>query len=341
MDQKQDFIVIGWGLAGANLIWHLHQRGCKITVYDMGKNHSSRLAAGIVNPIVFKRLTKSWQADTLLPYAFNFYKEIEKKTGEIFYHAEKIARIFASIEEQNNWAALEGDERFDSYIEKIEMLKSEHINAPYGVGKVQAARLEVNRFLDASKKFLGNQGVTFVNHPFGFKQVEHRSQYVFCEGYHLRDNIFFPHIPMKETHGETLTIRSTTLNISDILNKNMFVLPLGDNLYKIGATYNWEMKTAETTEAGKKELLEKFNSITNVPFEIVQHQAGIRPTVSDRRPLLGTHPVKKNLHLFNGLGTKGVMIAPYYAQLMVDYLLKNTPLPAEVDIKRYEKHYNP
>ena len=46
--------------------------------------------------------------------------------------------------------------------------------------------------------------------------------------------------------------------IEDIVNKNMFILPLGNDCYKIGATYNWELKTKNPSEEGKQELLEKL-----------------------------------------------------------------------------------
>jgi hypothetical protein len=35
------------------------------------------------------------------------------------------------------------------------------------------------------------------------------------------------------------------------------------------------------------------------------------------------------------MGTKGVMIAPYFSEIFVDYLMGNAFLINEVDIKRY------
>jgi glycine oxidase len=96
--------IIGWGLAGAILSWQLYFKKRPFKVYDSTINHSTRVAAGMVNPIVFKRLTKGWNADTLLPYAELFFTNVEKELGVQLISGKNIWRIFASVEEQNNWS---------------------------------------------------------------------------------------------------------------------------------------------------------------------------------------------------------------------------------------------
>ena len=93
--------------------------------------------------------------------------------------------------------------------------------------------------------------------------------------------------------------------------------------------------TERCTEKGKTELVDKLKKVLKIPFEIVNHQAGIRPTVNDRRPLIGLHPKHPTLAIFNGLGTKGVMLAPYFAQQFYSFLEENNVLEQEVDIKRF------
>jgi len=69
---------------------------------------------------------------------------------------------------------------------------------------------------------------------------------------------------------------------------------------------------------------------------VVMHKAGIRPTVKDRRPFLGAHPDHNNLYVFNGLGTKGVSLAPYFAKHLVDHMVDGVELMKEVSIGRFE-----
>ncbi|MBD3637231.1 MAG: FAD-binding oxidoreductase [Crocinitomicaceae bacterium] len=338
MSEKK-YIIIGWGLAGSTLAWQFYLEGVPCTVYDSRENHCSRVAAGMINPIVFKRLTKGWKVDILMPYAKGFYSKVEETLGVSLLSNKKIVRVFSSVEEQNNWASLEGDGRFDAYLNPVDDLDHPHVNAPFGVGKVNSlGNLDINLYLDKSKEFLSENGVEFINRPFMSKMLD-RDEYIYCQGYKLTMNPFFQHLKLKLAHGDVLTIKAPDLKYDDILNKNMFVLPLGDDLYRIGSTYNWEMTEPVPTEAGKNELLERLRSFCSFDFEIVSHEGGIRPTVQDRRPLLGTHPVRKGMHVFNGLGTKGVSIAPYYANMMFNYLVNNKDLDPEVDINRFKKHF--
>lgn len=43
-----------------------------------------------------------------------------------------------------------------------------------------------------------------------------------------------------------------------------------------------------------------------------------------------------NVGIFNGLGTKGVMLSPYLSRHFVNHLLKKEKLMAEIDIAQYD-----
>ncbi len=155
----------------------------------------------------------------------------------------------------------------------------------------------------------------------------------------MHSNPFFNYLPLDGTKGELLIIKAPDLDLDVILNTSVFILPLGDSLFKVGATYHWEDKTSVPTEEGKRELIDKIKEILNCDFEIVEHFAGVRPTVKDRRPLLGTHTQYKNLHILNGLGTRGVMLAPDMALQLFDYIENSKPLDKTIDIKRFAISY--
>ncbi|MDA7804233.1 FAD-binding oxidoreductase, partial [Crocinitomix sp.] len=121
------------------------------------------------------------------------------------------------------------------------------------------------------------------------------------------------------------------------INRNLFIMPLKDNLFKIGSTYNWQLEEPIVTVEGKKDMLDRLAAFTSFDYTIIEHKAGIRPTVSDRRPLLGQHKSIKNAFIFNGLGTKGVMIAPYFSEQLFRHACYGDELDVEVDIKRFDK----
>jgi glycine/D-amino acid oxidase-like deaminating enzyme len=76
-------------------------------------------------------------------------------------------------------------------------------------------------------------------------------------------------------------------------------------------------------------------SLGNYDPQILEQKAGVRPTVLDRRPLMGEHPAYQGVYIFNGLGTKGYMMAPTLASELADFMLEQKPLDPETDIRRF------
>lgn len=339
---QREIHIGGWGLAGANLAWQLNREGIPFRVWDTGENHCTRTAAGLVNPIVFKRLTKTWNIDLLLPFAEQFYSQVSNVLGVNLISHKSIYYIFSGKEDENTWSSRMGDERFTPYIEHTGDFKVDHVHAPFGFGKVNTfGNLDTGKFLDESKKYFLSKGVEFIDQTLSVSETADNpeSDFVFCEGVAALDNPLFNYLPLKMSHGEVLVIESEEIKFQDVISRNLFILPLGDNRFKIGATYNWELTKPVITEAGKADLVERFESIVSCKYKIIDHQAGIRPTVADRRPLLGVHPVQKNAFIINGLGTKGVVIAPYYAHHFLEFYLQRCPLEKEVNIERFKRRF--
>ncbi len=344
MQNKQT--IIGWGLAGTTLAWEFYFNELTFEVFDNNQAHSTRTAAGLINPIVFRKQTKSWMADTLLPHAQNFYQKIEKLLNTQLLTNKNIFRVFASVEEENNWSAKQGDDRFVNYVKtpKNERLpEAGHVDYPYGMGEVETIGfLDTNVFIDASKAFFKEKGILFLNETFRYDRVKNEpaTNFFFCEGVGLFNNPFFNYLPLKGTHGETIIIKTNDYTFGQVLNKNLYMLPLGNKLYKVGATYNWKLKTPVTTNEAKTDLTARLNAFTNFNYEVVDQKAGVRPTVTDRKPLTGTHPVQKNAHILNGLGTKGVMIAPFLAWELYQHVYSNHTLPTDASIERFQKFFS-
>lgn len=346
--KKVDYIIVGQGLAGSVLAYKLITKGKNVLVVDEEKEStSSRVAAGMCNPIVFKRLTKSWLIDEVLEQAKAFYHHQEKLLNDQFYFDVPIYKLFVDEQEQQFWKQKSNEPAlFDWLNYKIEKPFDEtKVIHPFGAANVlNSGFLQTAKWLDAFKAFLIDKDC-FINSVFNHihlkvneEGVEWKEftakQIIFCEGYKTKNNPYFNWLPFKLTKGEVLTIKFKSLQLNAAINKGVFVLPYNNN-YKLGATYNWSDIDEETTEYAKELLLKKAKKFINDDIEVIEHRAGVRPTVSDRRPLIGLHPKNDKLVVFNGLGTKGVMLAPYFADKLVSLLIENKPLPQEVDINRF------
>jgi glycine oxidase len=149
-------------------------------------------------------------------------------------------------------------------------------------------------------------------------------------------------VPFKPTKGQILTVKTDgSLTADRIYNQQFLLFPTEEkDVFKLGATYEWDVLNEIPTKKSTEELLAKAEKVLNVKFEVLEERAAIRPTVIDRRPVIGVHPEHENLLLFNGMGTKGVMIAPYFAKHLIDFIYDNQELDAEANLNRFlRRHY--
>lgn len=344
-----DYLIIGSGLAGIAFSEIALQHDKTIKVYENHSQNSSTIAGGLYNPVILKRFSEVWKSQEQIDLVNHFYAELESKLNSKLDFKIPIFRKLFSVEEQNNWFVASDKPNLAPFLStSINHKKYDGIDSPFGYGQVmQSGYVDTSELLKKYHEFLISKQVlkleTFlyedlvINTDFVLYKNEKYRQVVFAEGYGIHANPYFSLLPLDGTKGELLIIKAPNLNLDVIIKSSVFILPLGNDLYKIGATYNWEDKTPTPTEEGKQELLSHLKELLSCDFEVVNHLAGIRPTVKDRRPMVGTHPKHSNLHVLNGLGTRGVMLAPAMAKVLFNYIEKAEPLDPAVDIKRFKK----
>jgi len=344
---KVDYIVVGLGLAGLAFVEELENAGKTYLVFEDDSQTSSLVAGGVYNPVILKRFTPVWNAKEQLKVALPFYKSIEEKLNIIVDKKFVIKKAFKSIEDQNNWfTALDKPKLIDYLSPKLDTQTYHGVLADFNFGDVnETGRIDTKKLLESYRSYLEERtSIRFENFEhqklnLDGKSIKYKdvkaSKIVFCEGFGIKENPYFKYLPLNEAKGELLTIHAPELNIDFLLKSTLFVMPLGDNLYKVGATFNWTDKTSDPSEKGKDELVEKLKKVIDVPYTIVSQSAGIRPTVTGRRPLVGVHPNYAQLIVLNGLGTRGVMIAPTVAKNLFNHLEKGERLDSEIDIKRF------
>jgi len=331
----------------------LIKQGKKILVFDQGQeNRASAVAAGLVNPITGKFLKQTWMAEKIFPALFQFYKEAEGLLQQRFFYAMPIYRPFLSVEEQNEWMAESEKKLLQQFIAKIHTSSAfSQVHDPFGgVVTRHSGYLDTVAFMQAVRNFLINKNAYqegfFGPEKLNFQQGKvhyegmEAGNIIFCDGVGSKANPYFSWVPIRCLKGETLTVLLKG-NPEVIFNRGVYVVPTKtENVYTVGATYQPGDTSRETTGAARKELEEKLSELIKIPFTINHQNWGIRPTTPDRRPVLGSHPEFKNLIIFNGLGTKGVSLAPYYSGVLVDWLEGHGEIPFEVNIGRFKSLYS-
>ena len=347
-----DYIIVGQGLAGTVLSFRLQQLGKTVLVIDKHRElTSSKIAPGAYNPMVLKRFTPCWMVEKQLDPLYTFIREFEEKFELTIHEPIKLHRLFKSVQEQNLWMEKSEKKSLAAFMNPSFIPNTnQFIDATFGYGEVNhSGRVRLGAMIAAFRTHLLFENA-LIDEDFDFSSLSYTndsvtyksftaSKIIFCEGHRLSLNPLFNYLPLMRTKGELLTVRIKGLNLKEHLKSSVSILPLGDDLYKVGATFNWDEKDELCTENAKSDLLARLSSIVNMPVELINHEAGLRPTVKDRRALIGQHPVHKSLFVFNGLGARGLLISPLLSLEFASYLEQGTSLNTEVNINRYQDLY--
>ena len=344
-----DYLIIGSGLAGISFSEIALQNDKSILVLDNNSQNSSKIAGGLYNPVILKRFSEIGHAKEHLLIMNEFFSNLEKKLDCKVNFEMPILRKFFSIEEQNNWFTASDKVNLAPFLStNLISRKYSSIDSPFGYGEVlQTGYVDTALLLNKYKKYLINNKL-FLDESFDYSLLQEESNgihykdiqarnIVFAEGFGMHANPYFKNLPLDGTKGELFIIKAPLLDLDVIVNTSVFILPLGNDLFKVGATYNWTDKTNTPTEEGKTELIKKIKEIINCDFEIVEHLAGVRPTVKDRKPLVGTYSNHNSIHILNGLGTRGVMLGPAMAKALFESIEYQKPLDKVIDIRRFTK----
>jgi glycine/D-amino acid oxidase-like deaminating enzyme len=344
---KFDYLIVGSGLSGVMLCEALRKRGKSFKVISNKSQQASIVASGLYNPVVLKRFNKAWDAEKHLPVAMSAYEELELFLGIKIDYKLPIYRLFSSIEEQNNWIIASDKIPLKPYlISNIKSNINQNIYAPYGYGEVKnTGRIDTKLLLESYSNVLNNEKLIShesfeydklkISKKIVYKGIESEN-IIFSEGFGVRQNPFFNYLPMEGTKGELIIINAPKLNSEVIIKSSVFIIPIGKNDYLVGSTYAWDDFNNDPTINAKNKLLNKLDKLILCPYKVVYHRAGIRPTVIDRRPLVGQHKSHQNLYILNGLGSRGVLIAPTVANALINLIEDKLPLQKEINISRFD-----
>lgn len=344
-----DYLIIGQGLAGTILAHTFLKHDKNIMVVNQtNENSSSKIAAGVYNPVTGMRMVKTWLADDLFDLVPTFYAEIEERLNEFFLVPRLIYKPFINIEQQNDLIAKSADKEFKKYLSIAEN-SLDTFYKPFVKNKLgacllkQAGNLKISPMLDSFQKYLKKEN-RYIEDVINFDELILQDDFVewknikakkiiFCEGHQATENPYFDWLSFSLTKGEVLIVKIPDLPEEHMFNKGFFILPRGNHEFYVGSSYGREINLIPSENA-RRMLTEKLDNLLNVSYEVIEHSVGIRPTVKDRRPFLGLHPEFKQIGIFNGLGTKGVTLGPYFATHFYEHLECGKDLAKEVNILR-------
>jgi glycine/D-amino acid oxidase-like deaminating enzyme len=314
---KPPLKIVGQGLAGTCVAWELWRRRIPFVIYDdpEGTPGSSRIAAGLINPVTGKNFEPTPDVANLLPDAVHFYQDIEAVLSQKFWHPMPIRR-FANNEKE--WLKIL---RKASRPDVAMWIAPANPKSPPArwIGAVVlqgGGRLDIAGFLNESREFFRSQSLYHSSHI----PVDSTSPLIlWCEG--SAGLMHGRHGEHRCAKGEIITIHAPSWISGEIrIGGGGWLIPIGDQCFKVGATYEWDKLDHSPTRHGLEQLhlIAKELGGDN-RYDLLKHEAAIRPIVNRSNPQMIR--VASDSWSLNGLGSKGALTAPSMAKKFAQQIL--------------------
>jgi glycine/D-amino acid oxidase-like deaminating enzyme len=343
-----DYLIIGQGICGTFLSWNLLKEGKKVIVIDEARPFSStKVASGVINPVTGRRMVKTWMIDELLPFAKNEYEQLGKELDVnlvkqcdllMFHPTPQMSEAFEErYESDRQYVAKEEDDRWKGFF-----------NFNYGVGRITPClHIDLNLLLERWREVLkqksllieerfNNEDISFSDGQVSYKNIT-ATKVIFCNGTDAFSLPYFNLLPYAKNKGEALIVSVAGLPVDNIYKQGLSIVPWKDGLFWVGSTYEWNFTDLQPTGNFRKQAEEQLKFWLKLPFAVVDHIASERPATLERKPFVGLHPVNLSIGIFNGMGTKGCSLAPYFASRFTQYLMHGKAIAPEADIQRFKR----
>ena len=326
----KEVLIIGHGIVGAVVARAFKAQGCNVTVWDRDTNDSaSKVAAGLITPITGKGMNPSARIEDFHEEAVDFFGD--------YYTETKIVRLFKDTKEAEKFRSKRDTSAAARWVTQelpAEEAHPHYLN-PCGGFEMHGGWVNTATFLEQSRHELIEQGAFNVRSctEKDLPQLKREYDAVFLSRgafEFLENDAPYLHKTRSGTHrcakGEILTVCIPDLNESRILNRNGWLMPydLERHLYRAGATFEWDDLTVTPTAQGQSIIEEKIRSLIKHPFEIIDHQAGIRPIARNSQPFI--EALGEHCWVVNGFGSKGTLYAPRAARELVAHLCEGSVL---------------
>ena len=334
-----DYIIVGQGISGSLLGYLLHQKNCRILILDDGRS-ATKVAAGLISPVSGKRLTQTWGYEKMMPVAKTIYSDIQNKLGVSFFNPIPEYRFFQT--ETEFFKKRSQDPKFMPYFgSPLNVLEQDNrFKKNEGVVINGSYQFDTAVFLDHITRFFLRHSLLqktqvqyedfMIGNPISYKGIPTKT-IIFCEGFSIKNNPFLPALDYRMAKGEVLTFQSNQLPRNVVINQGKWIIPTQDTGFKCGATYEWTSLKNFPTAVAYNEI-SHFLDHWVTEYQPIKIESGVRSIVRDNRPIIGA--VSKGMYVMNGMGSKGLMLAPYYAMQLVHHMLYQKSIDKESDISR-------
>ncbi len=344
-----DVLIVGQGVAGSFLGWELLKANQRIVIVDQHHDKSSSIiSAGIINPLTGQRLVIMPRYDEFYDHAVTVYTALSKQFNQPFFHSKDIVRVFRHPQDEERCRQLADNPVTAKYFKSFEKpgAHGHVVHDPFGSSVIaQGGHCRADHLLRTLRQYFQQRQVV-INQRFFYDELVikdecvrwHEMEFkkvVFCEGYQSFSNPWFNDLPYNHVKGEILKVKIDKGMPDKIVCQSKWAVPLGDNIWSVGSNYNRADIDCSPSDVGANDITEGLKEFISADIQVLDHYAAVRPVVLDQTPLVGFHPQFSRIGILNGFGSKGFLIAPHFAKLLVDHLLCSKEILYNVNVSRF------
>lgn len=344
-----DFVIVGFGIAGASMARELTLRGLNVLVIDSAINTATAIAGGTLHPAVLRYYNKVWRADEFWPKAKSFYTDWAHDLQISLIQSKELLRVFDNANEPLQWREKRKDSFWHQYLNPLNpdsQVELPFLRTPFGYGSSHDFwRFDPAFLLNTCRERLIETG-QYIRAKLSFDSEDSLFSAIQDLGYHAQSVIlaqgfqqeFWPGLPLgnpiQSKQGQYMIIECPGLNLTQVLKSKFFVIPLGEDRYQVGATYPRALNHKGIEESQNK-MHADLKAVLTLPYSILEYWTGTRPATKDRKPIIGAFNTRNKIFVYNGLNSRGLLMAPLLAHWLADFMLKAKELPSEVSINRF------
>ncbi|MDR9416086.1 MAG: FAD-dependent oxidoreductase [Gracilimonas sp.] len=356
-----DFVVLGAGLAGLAVAKTFFDAGASICLVDIKDvaSGASGTPLGLINPATGRWGKMVWEAEKCLNSVAEDLQNIAAFSSRNFYKKtgilrpaqdKKMAKRMRQNVDDENWPA-----GWCTWLDKSEVHQmNPNLHCVEGaMWMPEGLTVEVPTYLREKSKLLAENG-TLLKTGLGYEITEsgnnftlsfiddteiHADSLVFTSGYETSESNYWKYLPLHPVKGQVATFESPeTENFTYSLSALGYIASISKERFVAGSTYEHHYDHLHPDQDGLKYLKKRLGNVYPSLFEnaeLVSQWAGVRASTPNKKPVVGSHPEKKNVHILTGLGSKGLIYSVYLSQLLWKTVTRQEPLPHMLSVGRF------
>ena len=317
--QNKHAVVIGAGIAGCQMAWHLSQKGWQITLIERHEQIASEASgnpAGVISP---KMTARPSSGEDFYVASFNYtldlLEKLKQQSQKLDWNACGLLQIAHNQREESRWSALKDREFLEDF---IQLLDKESTNKIAGIPLnykasfiPKAGWINPRSFCEAlivtsnCKKILASEAISLEKQNNDWHVLDHQGQsianaevVIITNGKDLNGFTQTRNLPTMPVAGQTTvaTASDYSRQLKTAIGHEGYLTPASDNTGQLTFGASFERNVNEVSlspEADKQNLEQLWKYLPQLAdsfIDISSAHAAIRMTTPDRFPYVGGLP---------------------------------------------------